>query len=60
MENAVAADSDSDILLDHHLDEDFRIWSKALYFMLQEVCRGKAGKVIRLAERFNGLHAWRL
>ena len=60
MADAVAAESDREVALDQQGEESLRVQSKALFFMLQEVCRGKSARIIKLAERFNGFHAWRL
>merc|ERR1712194_180045 len=40
------------------MSDEVRIRSKALYYMLASVCKGKAQVFIRGAERHNGLLAW--
>ena len=40
------------------MSDDVRIRSKALYYLLVSVCKGKAQVLIRGAERHNGLLAW--
>ena len=40
--------------------DDVRLKAKALWYLLTQACKGKSQNIIKKAEKFNGVQAWKL
>ncbi len=41
-------------------DDEVRRKAKALWYMLMQACRNKSRNIVKVAEKFNGVQAWKL
>ena len=60
---SIATDSATaldDCLLANLGGDDNRLKAKALWYILLNCCQGKAKSIVRTAEKFNGVIAWKM